>query len=135
MALLALTSERVEIAGVDRSSFFKAAMITIDVAEKEVTNYVSAGWKEVVGGIKSSQFTGTVNDDFAAAAIDSVVFPILGTVVTLKLRPTNAATSASNPEYQTSVMVKNTSAGGKVGDVAEKSFTWPVTGPVVRAVV
>lgn len=134
MAVLALISCRVEINAVDMSQYVTGVELPVDAAELETTNFASAGWKTVIGGIKSGSAKVMFNDDFAATTVDDRLWPLFGTVVTLKVRPTSAAISATNPEYQTSVLVNSLApVAGKVGDLATADLTWPLTGAVTRA--
>jgi hypothetical protein len=75
----------------------------------------------VDGKITSIEF----QDDVAASAIDSKLWALLGTVVAFTVKKETGNISASNPEYQGSVLVKSHSFGGDVGSLAMKSLTWP----------
>jgi hypothetical protein len=51
----------------------------------------------------------------------------------MKLRPSQAAVSTSNPSYQFNVLVKEWKPiAAAVGDVAETDVTWTMTGTVTR---
>jgi hypothetical protein len=74
------------------------------------------------------------NQDFAAAGIDSVLFPLLGTAATVVIKPTSGTVSASNPTYTfNALVVSYTPIAGSVGDLSTFSVTWPVAGTVTRA--
>lgn len=134
MALMVLTTQYLSISGTDWSSRISKAELTVDVDEKDVTTMASAGWKEVIGGLKSGQLSVEFKQDFAASNLDATVWPLLGTVVTFATRPTSSAVSTSNPSYSGSVLIKswNPISGG-VGDDATVSVTWPTSGAVTRA--
>lgn len=135
MAVLALISCRVEINAVDMSQYVTGVELPVDAAELETTNFASGGWKTVIGGLKSGTAKVMLNDDFAATTVDDRLWPLFGTVVTLKVRPTSAAISATNPEYQTSVLINSLApVQGNVGDLATQDLTWPLSGAVTRAV-
>lgn len=133
MATFALNDCYVALNGTDRSSSIKSATLQVDVAELDSTDFADAGWTVPIGGRKSGSLQLTFNDDVAAAAIDSVMWPLLGTTVTFELRATNANVGASNPKYTGSVLVNSWSKGGSVGDLAEVSVTLPLSGAVTRA--
>lgn len=134
MAVLALTSARVEINAVDMSQYVTGVELPVDADELETTNFGSGGWKTVIGGLKSATVKVSFNDDFAVTSVDDRLWALLGTVVTLKVRPTSAAISTTNPEYQTSVLVNSLQpVAGKVGDLATQDLTWPISGAITRA--
>ena len=133
MATFALNDCYVALNGTDRSSSIKAATLQVDVAELDSTDFADAGWTVPIAGRKSGSLQLTFNDDVAASAIDSVMWPLLGTTVTFELRATNASVGASNPKYTGSVLVNSWSKGGSVSDLAEVSVTFPLSGAVTRA--
>lgn len=133
MAAMVLTAAYCTLNATDIKSYAKKVELTVDVADEEVTNFASAGWKEVLGGIKSGTLAVTLNDDVAASAIDSIIWPLLGTVVAFEVRATQAAVGTSNPKYTGSVLINGTKIGGDVGSVAEKDLSLPTSGAVTRA--
>ena len=133
MAVMCLTAEYISLNASDLKTYCKKAVLTVDVADEEVTTFNSAGWKEVIGGLKSGTLALTFNDDFAASAFDSILWPLLGTVVAFEIRPTQSAVGTSNPKWTGSVLITGSSAGGEVGKVAEKDLTFPTSGAVTRA--
>lgn len=134
MAAYALTSQVTTINSVDWSQWLKSSTLTLDAASLDSTDFASAGWVEVIGGLKSGTLALTVNDSITDNEIDELLFALLGTVVTATVKATDAAISAANPEYQTSVLVTGHSLGGGVGELASKSLSFPITGAVVRDV-
>jgi hypothetical protein len=86
------------------------------------------------GGLKDGSLAVDFNQDFAAAQVDALVFPLFGTVTTFELRPTSGARSATNPAYTGTLFIKEyIPIDGKVGDLAVNSVTWPIAGAVTRA--
>ena len=134
MAVMALTTEYVAINGVDESANIKSATLTVDVNPLDVTDFASAGWTEVIGGLKSGTLAIEFQDDVVAAAIDTKLWALLGTVTTFEVRLTSAAVGASNPKWTGSILINGHSAGGAVGELAMKSLTFPTSGAVTRAV-
>lgn len=133
MAAIVLTAEYCTLGGNDIKTYAKKVELTVEVADEEVTNFASSGWKEVLGGIKSGTLAITLNDDVAASAIDSIIWPLLGTVVAFEVRATQAAVGTSNPKFTGNVLINSTKIGGDVGSVAQKDFTFPTSGIVNRA--
>jgi len=134
MAKFVLTSAFTALNGVDRSSFITSSELSLESESKDVTNYGSAGWKEFLGGLKSGELKLKFLQDVAATQIDSIMFPLLGTVVTFEVRATSAAVGTSNPKYTGSLLVTawNPIEGG-VGDEATVSVTYITSGVVARA--
>jgi hypothetical protein len=108
--------------------------LTTEVEEKDVTTYGSLGWKEVLGGLKSASLGIEFKQDFAATALDSIMWPLLGTVVPFEVRADQGAVSASNPKWTGNVLVKAWNPlTGSVGDDASVSVSYPTSGVVTRA--
>lgn len=110
--------------------------LSVDVEEKDVTTYGSLGWKEVLGGLKSGTLGVEFKQDVAAAALDSIMWPLLGTVVAFEVRLDQAAVGASNPKWTGSVLIKEWKPiQGNVGDDASVGVSYPTSGVVTRAIV
>ena len=134
MSLMVLTSAFLTVNANDLRQWCSKMEITAEVEEKDVTVFLSLGWKEVLGGIKSGNVAATLKNDMAVAALDSIMFPLFGTVVPWTGKASNAAVSTSNPLYSGNLLVKNwTPISGSPGDVNEASYTWPTSGAITRA--
>ncbi|MFJ8844349.1 hypothetical protein ACIRFF_15755 [Streptomyces cyaneofuscatus] len=135
MAKMVLLAAFASLNGTDLSGYTRKAELTVEVEDKDVTTYASLGWKEVIGGLKSGELGLEFLQDVAASEIDSIMWPLLGTVVPFVVRLDESAKSASNPEWTGSVLIKawNPIEGG-VGDEASVSVSYPTSGAVVRAV-
>ncbi len=134
MAVFALTNMYVALNGSasNLNDHVKSAVLTVDVAQLDSTA-MGDSWVEVIGGLKSGSLAITFNDDAAASNIDSILWPLLGTVVTFEVRPTDSAVGAGNPKYTGSVLISQAALGGGVGELASKSLTFPTSGAVTRA--
>lgn len=132
MSVYALTSQVVTLNSVDYSDHLKSATLTVDAAALDTTDFASGGWVEQIGGLKSGTLALEFMDDVANDDVDEELWALLGTVVTFTVKATNAAISTGNPEYQGSVLVTGHSLGGAVGDLAQKSLTFPTSGAIVR---
>lgn len=112
----------------------KKAELVVEVEDKDVTNFASQGWKEYLGGLKEGTLNCEFFQDYAAANIDSIMWPLLGTVVPFELRPTQGAAAPANPKWTGSVLIsKWAPIEGSVGDESTTSADFPTSGPVVRA--
>lgn len=136
MAKMVLLAEFVSLNSNDLKSYTTKAELSVEVDEKDVTTYGSLGWKEVLGGIKSGGLGLEFKQDVAAAALDSIMWPLLGTVVPFEVRLDQAAVGASNPKYTGSVLINGWNPiTGSVGDDASVSVSFPTSGAVTRAIV
>ncbi|MER6331861.1 phage tail tube protein [Streptomyces sp. NPDC001034] len=134
MAKMVLLAEYVALNGTDLSNYVKKAELTTKVEEKEVTTYGSQGWKEVLGGLKSGELALEFIQDLAASALDSIMWPLLGTVVTFQVRADNSPVGTSNPSYSGSVLINGWNPiQGSVGDEATVGVSFPTSGAVSRA--
>lgn len=134
MAKMVLLSTYVGINAVDRSSWANKAELAVEVEAKDVTTFGSAGWTEVLGGLKSGTLSIDFKTDFADASLDDTMWALIGTVVTFEVRPTSAVAGAANPKYTGSVLITGwTPIAGNVGDEGSVSVSFPVTGAVTRA--
>ena len=133
MAVFVYTDAYLSINGQNVSDHVKSVTATIDVAVQDATAMGTSGFVSNLGGLKSGSLAITFNDDFAASNVDSIIWPLLGTVVAFELRPTSSAVGTGNPKLTGNVLVSGTSVGGGVGELAAKSVTWPTSGSVSRA--
>jgi hypothetical protein len=116
------------------NTYTKKAELTTEVEEKDVTTYASLGWKEVLGGLKSGELGCEFLNDFAAAQLDAIMWPLLGLVVPFEVRADQAAVGTSNPKYTGSILISGWNPiTGSVGDEATVSLGFPTSGAVLRA--
>lgn len=136
MAKMVLLAEFVSINAVDLSTYATKAEMVIDVEQKEVTTYGSAGWKEFLGGLKAGTLNLEFQQDFAVGLLDQLMFAQLGNVVAFDVRASSAARSTSNPSYIGNLLVSGWNPiTGSVGDDATVSVGYQVSGAVTRATV
>jgi hypothetical protein len=112
----------------------KKAELVVEVEDKDVTNYNSAGWKEYLGGLKSGTLACEFFQDYAAGAVDATLFGIVGSVVPIEIRGSSAAASATNPKYTGSAILETYQpVGGSVGDNLMAPVTMSGVGALTRA--
>jgi hypothetical protein len=134
MPKMVLLAQYLNLAGNDLSQYTRKAEVSIEVEDKDVTTYASDGWKEVLGGIKSAELSIEFLQDVDASKIDSIMWPLLGTVVPFETRLDNAAVGTSNPKYAGNVLINGWNPiEGSVGDEASVSVGYPTSGAVTRA--
>ncbi|MFE7094616.1 phage tail tube protein [Streptomyces erythrochromogenes] len=134
MPTMVLTGQYIALNGTNLSSNARKAELTMEVEDKDVTTYGSLGWKEVKGGLKSGELGIEFLQDVAAAGLDSIMWPLFGSVVSFEVRADQAAVGTSNPKYTGNVLIKQWNPiEGSVGDEASVSVTYPTSGVVTRA--
>ncbi len=132
MATFSATDYDILINAVNMSPMARSATLPITAAELDNTAFGST-YKSKIGGLKEAKLDIEWNQDFAAAQVDALLFPLFGTVTTFELRPTSGARSATNPAYTGSVLISQyTPLDAKVGDLAILKTSWPTSGTVLR---
>lgn len=136
MAAIVITNEFCRINGVDLSDHLTKAELQINTNAVNATAMSAAGWEAVLGGLKNWQVSLDIQQDYAAAKTDATIWPLVSTLVTVELKPVNAATSATNPLYSGTVLVSDYKPiVGSVGELSVVSFTWTGSGAPTRVTV
>jgi hypothetical protein len=132
MAKFVVTGTKVTLNSVDVSSSCARAELVINAAEVDVTDFGSAGWTEIIGGLKSGQVSLDFHSDFGAGAVSDLFEDLVGTNGTVTLIAANGtAASATTPLYTIPVMFNSfTPVSGAVGDLSTFSVTLPTSGAV-----
>ncbi len=113
------------------SDHVTSATINRAFDELEVTAMGDTAHK-FVKGLEASTITLDFLSDTAAANVNATLQAAWGTTVTLTLKQTTAATSATNPLYSTTVLVNNTTdINGAVADIATQSITFTCNSVIV----
>jgi hypothetical protein len=116
---------------VDLSNHVTSVTLNRTFDELEVTAMGDTGHK-YVKGLEASSVTIDFLNDTATANVLQTLQAAWGTNVTVTLKQTSAATSATNPLYTFTALVNNTTdINGAVGDLSTQSVTWNVSGAVV----
>ena len=123
----------VTLNSVDLSDQVTAATINQTFDELETTAMGSNGGSHTfVKGLESSTVTLDFLNSYAASEVATTLQSAYGTTVALTIKPTSAAISATNPEYQTTILVNNlTPVSGSVGDLSTQSITFTCNSPIV----
>lgn len=133
MASFVFDDAFVSLGGTDLSDHVRS--VTLDTSADLVESQAMGdSWKERLGGLKDWSLSVEFLQDFAAAEVDATLWPLLGTVFTVAIRPTNAAASPTNPEYTGSGALESyTPLGGSVGELAMAPVTVQGAGELTRA--
>ena len=133
MSKFIATDYKVTINGTNFSTSLASVELPIEVEEQDTTAF-GAEFRTRIAGLKTGSITLEFHQDFGAAAIDSVLYPLLGTNATVTVSPTSATVSASNPTFSGEFLVTQYSPfSSTIGDLATLSVTWPLNGPLTRA--
>jgi hypothetical protein len=133
MASFAWTDARVEVNSVNLSAYVKSVSLELS-AEALDDTAMGDTYHSRIGGLKDWSVSVEFNADFGASAVDQTLNALLGTVTTIKVRPTSSSISATNPEYSGSVLLSSyTPAGGGVGELAAASADFEGAGTCSRA--
>jgi hypothetical protein len=123
----------VTVATVDLSNHVTSVTLNRTFDELETTAMGQSG-HTFVKGLEASSLTLDFLNDTASANVLQTLQTAYGTNVTVTLKQTSAATSATNPLYTMTCLVNNlTDINGAVGDLGTQSVTWTVSGTVAIA--
>lgn len=130
-----VTGNRVTINGVNLSDSIARAELSINVADVDTTDFGSGGFTELIGGLRSGSISIDFHQDFAAAAVEATIYPLLGSIATAVIIGGNGTVaSGTTPAYTATCLVNNWNpVGGAVGDLATVSVTWPTSGAITKA--
>ena len=133
MAKFVATDYKVTINGTNLSTSLASVELPIEIDEQETTAFGSE-WRTRIAGLKSGSITLEFHQDFAAGALDSILWPLLGTNATVVVVPTSGSVTSSNPSYSgTFLVTQYTPYASTVGDLATVSLTWSLSGALTRA--
>ena len=91
-----LSNPVVTINAVDLTDQCSAANLTRVIEALESTSFGKTA-RVYVGGLENSTLTLTMYNSFAATEVYSTLSALVGTATTITIKPTSAATSATNP--------------------------------------
>jgi hypothetical protein len=131
MAIYLSNGVVVTLNSVALSDHVTSATINRTFDELEVTAMGDSAHK-FVKGLEASTITLDFLNDTAASNVLQTLQAAWGTTVPLTLKQTSAAVSATNPEYQTTILVNNTTdINGAVGDISTQSITFTCNSVIV----
>jgi hypothetical protein len=134
MAKIVIQNPVVVLAGGTISANVAQCTIALSADDVETTNFAGNGFRERIGGLKSGTVSFDFHNDYAAGALDSVLFPLLGGTASVAVRPAGtAAPGTASPEYSFVCLVTEINPiDSAVGDLASQSVSWPITGAITR---
>ena len=93
-----LSNAVVTINSVDLTGECSSANLTRTFDALESTNMSNTA-RTFVGGLENSSLVVDLYNSYAASSTYATLKSLVGTAVTVKIKPTSAATSATNPEH------------------------------------
>ena len=131
MAIFLSNGVVVTLNSVVLSDHVTSATINRSFDELEVTAMGDTAHK-FVKGLEASTITLDFLNDTATSNVLQTLQAAWGTTVPLTLKQNSSGISATNPEYQTTVLVNNTTdINGAVGDISTQSITFTCNSPIV----
>ncbi len=131
MAIYLSNGVVVTLNSVDLSDHVTSVTINRVFDELEVTAMGDSAHK-FVKGLEASTVTIDFLNDTAAGETIATLQAAWGTTVPLTLKQDSGVVAATNPEYQTTVLVNNTTdINGAVGDISTQSITFTCNSPIV----
>jgi hypothetical protein len=134
MAIFLSNGVVVTLNSVDLSDHVTSATINRSFDELEVTAMGDTAHKFVKGLEASTITLDFLNDNAASGsgAVRAALQAAWGTTVALTLKQTSAAISTTNPEYQTTILVNNTTdINNSVSEISTQSITFTCNSPIV----
>ena len=134
MAIFLNNGVSVTLNSVDLSAYVTAVTINQTFDELEVTAMGDTAHK-FAKGLEASTITLDFLNDNAAATVIPTLRAAYGTTVTVVIKQTSSAVSATNPSYTASVLVNNLqNVNGSVADISSQSITFTCNSTVAVAV-
>ena len=142
MARLVLTDANVLFATNDVSTFITSLSLSTSYDVIDTTGISTTGAARTrLAGLADNSITIEFNNDYADNSLEELINGTtttngtVGLVVAMQVKPTSAATSASNPKYNFNVLVAEWQPlSGAVGELSTASVTWPISGPITKAI-
>lgn len=127
-----LTNVRTFAVAVDLTAVSNKVEISTEVEDKDATNYASAGWKEVLGGLASAEISAEGQWEAGdPSKVDDASWSTLGGVGPWSVSGNNAA-AVGDLAYFTSALRADYKLGESVGEVAPWVSTAKSAWPMVR---
>ena len=118
-----LKNAKVLLAGNDVST--DVTQVTITYSAQALDNTaMGQNSKTSLGGLFDWPVTLELFQDYSAAGLDSILFPLIGTVITVEIRPDAGARSTSNPAFTGSALLESYEPiTGQVGQMTKTKIS------------
>lgn len=133
MANFVFTDADVSIGGNDVSAYVSSVTINYS-AEIQDTTAMGDTSRTRLGGLKDWSAEVELHQDFANSALDSILFPLVGTSVAVSIKPTSSAVGTSNPNFNGNAILESyPPLGNSVGELATTSISLQGNGTLARS--
>jgi hypothetical protein len=133
MAIFVATDYKITLNGTNLSPYLTHAELKISANDVTTTSF-GGSYVTRVAGLKEGSISLTFNQDFASAAVDATIYPLIGSLGTVVIYPTSSAVGTANPAYTAVASIIDYSPfASNIGDLATFSVTWPTSGTISRA--
>lgn len=136
MGAYVLTDVKITVNAVNLSTWCTSASIKFDGDDQETTAFGGSGYKSRILGLRDYSLDLEFNQDLAASAVNQTIWPlwVAGVPVAFTLKSVSTTTTATNPEWQGSLLITEyTPLDGGVGDLAKLKVSWPGSGAPIYA--
>lgn len=135
MARIVLTNAVITVNAVDLSDYVASVTLSSSIDSIETTAFSSTAARTRIGGLADNSITLEFHQDYASGEVEATIFPLIGTVTTVTVKPVAGATAPDNPLFTVQCLVAEwQSVSGSVGELATASVSWPVSGAIVKTV-
>ena len=133
MARIVLTDAKITIGGVILSDYITSVSLSTSEDVVDTSAFGGGGARTRISGLADNSVTFEFNQDFAAAAVEATIYPLVGTTTTVTIKPTNNTVSATCPLYTVSgtFLSAHTPVAGAVGELAMTTLSF-TGGSVVK---
>ena len=132
MARIVLTNAYVVFGTTDLSDHISSVTINTTYDIVETTAFGNSA-KTRIAGLQDNSVSFEFHQDYATSSVEQTIYPLLGTAVTVAVKPVNTTTSPVNPQYGFSALIAEwTPLNGTVGELATASVTWPISGAITK---
>ena len=124
MAVFVLTDASLTINSINLSAYVTSITLNWERDSVETTAMGASG-NVFTGGLQNISLDVTLNQDFAASTVAPTLDALVGTTTTVVVKPTSAATGATNPAYTISNCYLGAvqPVSGSTGDLASMSIS------------
>jgi hypothetical protein len=124
VAVFVLTDASLTVNSVNLSAYVTSITLNWERDSVETTAMGATG-HVFTGGLQNISLDVTLNQDFAASTVAPTLDALVGSTTTVVIKPTSAATSATNPTYTISNMYLGAvqPVSGSTGDLASMSIS------------
>jgi len=129
MSKFVLTDVTVSVASVDLSAYVAQVELKESADEIETTAFGSTS-RTRIGGLRDNEVSLTFHQTFGSALVNATIRPLVGSTATVVIKPTSGTVSPTNPSHTFSALVTEWGFGGSIGELAEQSVTWPISGAI-----